>query len=562
MMTRTFTVLLAMMALVANAGSNIAIEKPYFRWLFGGFGFQHSEANLVALMSDDFLNERVLKSFAEISPTFGRVYTGFAGQSRAQLDRFADYYDMTFRKAGTTLYAVPCAMPSIREGDDPKAYAEKVAGNLEYLIKVRNCRKIRYYCLSNELMVGDVWNWFAQKNKWDVYKAYNEALYDAFRRHGLDIRLLSTDEAATTKPEKVMPGLEWARANMNDVIGAFCSHWYVYGRRTDELCLWKEYNEYFNKLVQFALKTQKRFILGEYGFHPAYGKPGVMQDDVSYHLRQPETAAESVLCKCEVALAAMNQGALAAVNWSFVDYPDPFVIEDGDSPAERATYEAGLCGYKLDHKYNKCGVFHWGSVDRDYSSLHELYAMGHLVRLFRKGATVLLCQVDDDMLRVGAVFNPDRSVSLAIINRGDARSVSVKCRDWKPRTDGKPSLHQPLRRYVYDSAAVPFNAFNDLQPASGTVEPKEDAFEVDLPAKSMTFLTTDYEDVIPAAIDGVKVVKGKLTWNQTADENHRYYRVFKDGKQIASTVSTTFAVADEKADYTVKSVDKWGNLGK
>ena len=579
-MKKTMMITLSALACQVMAASEITVEKPYFRWLWGGFGFQNSEANLTALMPDDFLNERVLKTFAELSPTFGRVYTGFAEQSKEQLDRFADYYDKTFRKAGTTLYAVPCGMPAIREGDDPRAYAEKVAKNLEYLVKVRDCRKLRFYCLSNELMVGDSWDWFSRSGKMDLYKAYNEALYDAFRAHGLDIKILATDKAVTTKPDQVFESLDWARTNMNDVVGAYCSHWYVYGRRTDELCLWKEYNAYFDKLVQLALKTQKRFILGEYGFHPSFGKRGVMQDDVSYHLRQPETAAESVLCKCELALAAFANGAFAAVNWSFVDYPDPFVIEDGHTPEERLAYEAGKCGYKLDHKYNKCGLFRWGSVDRDYSSYHELYAMGHLVRLFRKGATVLPCKTEDDMLRPAAAFNRDRSVTIAVINRGDAREVTVDCGGWQPRTDGRPSLHQPLRRYVYDSANVPFNAFNDLQPHAETIVAAGDRFTVTLPAKSMTFFTTDYVDRVPAKVEGVRVAAARgapetggcggnvcgtssfrLVWTATKDPDHRYYRVYRDGKQIASTVATSLAVGSAKGTYSVKSVDKWLNVG-
>ena len=133
------SVILALAA-VTCAANDVTIEKPYFRWLFGGFGFQHSEANFVALMPDDFRDQRVLKTFAELSPTFGRVYTGFADESKEQLDRVADYYDLTFRKADTTLYAVPCAMPAFAEKLDADEYAEKVAKNLEYLIKTRNCR--------------------------------------------------------------------------------------------------------------------------------------------------------------------------------------------------------------------------------------------------------------------------------------------------------------------------------------------------------------------------------------------------------------------------------------
>ncbi len=567
-----------------NTKATITIEKPYFRWLFNGFGYQNSEANFLALMPEDFRDQRVLKSFAELSPTFARVYTGFADQSREQLDRFADYYDLTFRKAGTTLYAVPCAMPQLAEELDADEYAEKVAKNLEYLIKERGCRKIRYYCLTNELMNGDRWGWFAQKDRWELFKKFNVALFHAFRRHGLDIRLLASDQSASPNPEdaeNVYPMLDWIKNNMDDYVGAYCTHWYVYGRRTDDLGLWNEYNANFSKLVQLALSCKaKRFILGEYGFHPVWGKEGVMVDDVSYHLRQPETKEESVLAKCEIGIAAMNQGAAACVDWSFVDYPDPFVIEDGDSPSERAAYAAGKCGFRMDVKYNKCGVFRWSTTDRDYSAYEELYAMGWLVKLFRKNATVLACSFSDPMLRGGAVMNPDRTVSVALVNRGPAKAATVDCSSWKARVDGTPSLHQPLRRYVYEAGHPPASPFNDLQPMSGTVEAKDGRFDVELPAKSITFLTTDYEDRVPPPVEGLRVADGKLAWTASDDPVHRYYRVFKDGRQIASTVATELPVDgterfqrafDDTQDacrpkapsgFHVVSVDKWNNEGK
>ena len=77
------------------SAADVTITKPYIRWLFNGFGFQNSEANFLALMPEDFRDQRVLKTFAELSPTFGRVYTGFAEQTKEDLDRFADYYDLT-----------------------------------------------------------------------------------------------------------------------------------------------------------------------------------------------------------------------------------------------------------------------------------------------------------------------------------------------------------------------------------------------------------------------------------------------------------------------------------
>ena len=560
--------MLAWMALAATAhAADVTITKPYIRWLFGGFGFQHSEANFTAIMPDDFRDPRVLKTFAELSPTFGRVYVGFADQTREQLDRFADYYDLTFRKAGTTLYAVPCGMPGLADAIDAEEYAEKVAKNLEYLVKVRNCRKIRYYCLTNELMCGDEWAWFVSGGREEIYKRFYAALFHAFRRHGLDIRLLASDECATSKPEKVYKFLDWIKGNMDEYVGVYGSHWYVNMRSPDDLALWGDCNAYFSNLVQRALSCKvKRYILGEYGFNPGARKYGVMFDDMSGNVRQPSTHEESVLSKCEMGISAMNQGVLACLSWSFVDYPDPFVIEDGDMLEERARYEAGCSGYRMDAKYNKWGVFRWCSTDRDYSAYAELYAMGWLVKLFRKNATVLPCEFADPLLRGGAVINPDRSVSIALVNRGPAKDVTVDCSSWKLRVDGTPSLHKPMRRYVYEVGKVPYSQFNDLQAASGTVEAKDGVFVVALPAKSITFLTTDYEDRVPKSVEGLRVSDGRLFWTATDDPMHRYYRVFRDGRQIASTVATSLQATDAKQEdvslFEVKSVDSWGNMGE
>ena len=47
---------------------------------------------------------------------------------------------------------------------------------------------------------------------------------------------------------------------------------------------------------------------------------------------------------------------------------------------------------------------------------------------------------------------------------------------------------------------------------------------------------------------------------------HRYYRVYKDGEQIASTMATSLGVSDATSEdalrFSVRSVDKWGGEGK
>ncbi len=127
---------------------------------------------------------------------------------------------------------------------------------------------------------------------------------------------------------------------------------------------------------------------------------------------------------------------------------------------------------------------------------------------------------------------------------------------------------------------MPFNAFNDLQPHAETITAAGDRFTVALPAKSMTFFTTDYVDRVPAKVEGGQVTAARdapatgscggnacgapsprLVWTATKDPDHRYYRVYRDGKQIASTVATSLAIGSQKGSYSVKSVDKWLNVG-
>lgn len=548
---------LATFALSVSA-ADITVSKPYFRWLFNGFGFQHSEASFLRIMNDELRDQRVLKTFRELSPSFGRVYTAQVNLPKEQLDAFADFYDLTFRQAGTSLYVCPGRLPPDPDSYDSTEYAEKVATNLKYLIKERGCRKLRFYCLCNELVVGDVWEYFKKSDERKaLYIKMNAALFNAFRRQGLDICLLATDEACTRDPSKILPFYDWTVANMNEYVGAYCNHWYVYGRQPEDLSLWNDANQVFSNLVWKANGARnKRFILGEWGFSPTSPNPTVpMKDDTGYSLRVPEKKSICVLSKCEVGLAAMNQGTMGCVSWSFVDYPDPYIIEDGDTPEEKARYHAALCGYNMDRKYNKWGAFRWCDVDRDYRAYDELYAYGWIVKLFRKNATVLPMTFADSLLRGGAVLNADGSVSIAIINRGEARTATLDV-SALARCGAQPAF----RRIVYDSANVPHNAFNDLQRYTDLV-----AFgkPVALPARSIVFLTTDYKDVTPEAIEDLEVENDVLSWPAAKDENHRYYRVYRDGKQIASTVATSLKVGDaDEDDFTVTSVDKWNNEGR
>ena len=166
----------------------------------------------------------------------------------------------------------------------------------------------------------------------------------------------------------------------------------------------------------------------------------------------------------------------------------------------------------------------------------------------------MLFRSDDDNLRAGGVTNPNGTASFAIVNWGEAKKVTLVVRQ---------PLDKPLRVYEYDSERPPLNPFNDLQPMKGTVSAVKGEVVVSVPARSLTFLTTDYVDRQPSAITQVKIAGGRLSWAPCADPEHVYYRVFKDGRQIASTVATSLNLGGSQFTatvFSVKSVDKWGNI--
>lgn len=535
-----------------GATSRIEFTKPAQRWLWGGFGFHNSESSMLPMMSEEFRDQRVLKTFREISPSYSRVFAGFANWTQEAMDHFADYYDQTFRLAGTTLYLVPGRMPVITEDFDVDAYCTAVAERLAYLIRKRKCTKIRYYCLSNELSVGPTYAWFAQH--WDRYAQINRAMQRAFAAQNLEIGLMTPDSSGFSR----MADIKWALTNLNEQTEVYCWHYYDRQHVPGDPALYSELSTALTNLVSECLRKEKRLSLGEFGFTGKivpYHK-GIMRDDAHDGFRHPgsEFARGAAISRAEMGLAALNAGAVSAVSWTLVDYPDPFLREDGDSPEEKARYEtARFSGFGLDVRYNKNGLFRWCDDERDYSSYPDLYTMGYLMKLFRKGARVLPWTTADATLRAGGVTNPDGSASFAVINWGEAKTVELAV---------PHPLVKPLRVYEYDSARPPDNAFNDLQPPRETVCARDGVVSVSLPARAMVFLTTDYRDHVPAAVTKIRIVAGRLGWAPNEEREHCYYRVYKDGKQIASTVATSLPVQGDVRQFEVKSVDKWGNVRK
>lgn len=528
--------------------TDITLKKYEMRWLFGGIGFHNSEATMLGIMSDEFRDQRVLKTFREISPTYARVFTGYADWSKEAMDEFADYYDLTFRQANTTLYLVPGRLPYRTSDFDMDAYAEKVACNLEYLIRERGCTKIRHYCLTNELACG---NGRPLIYHFDEFREMQEALYRAFRRHDLKIGLLAMDSSGMSN---VWNCQDWAMENMDEITECYCHHFYLKDYVPGEPRMYMELERTLSLLVSRSLSKEKRFVLGEFGLNdsPTERQPAMMRSDRGGHVDRPELDNLLAVQLAEFSICAVNTGCLAAANWTLFDYPDPFLNEDGDTPEEKARFRAAnFSGHGVSIRYNKHGKVRWCDEEHDYRAYASLYTMGYMAKLFRKGSRILMPEFDNGSLRACAVTNPDGSCSSALVNWNDTpEEVCLRF---------EQHIAKPFRRYLYLAGDPPFNDFNDLQDYTDLISCTEDTCTVTLPPQSVTFLTTDYAERTPSAVTGVKCAGNILSWNACTDAEHCYYRVYRDGVQIASTVACTLPVDDAKAAYGVYSVDRYGN---
>lgn len=535
----------------------ITITNKRLKWLWGGIGFHNSEASMTPIMSENFKNEKVMKTFLEISPTYSRVFAGYANWTKEAMDAFADYYDATFRKAGTILYLVPGRMPYITDDFDIEDYCEKVAQNLEYLIKVRKCTKIRYYCATNELSVGNTYAFFSKHL--EMLRDMHNCLYKAFRRHGLDVGLLATDCSGVEN----FPQIEWAKDNMDEITECYCAHLYETEEKLGELNTYSYFVDSFTPLVMTALSKEKRFVLGEFGVNaPGKFEKFPMSNDVCYAVDVPEEDHLYAISVCEMAMAAINSGCMAAVFWSMVDYPDPYIREDGDTPEERARYDvARFSGHGLDIRYNKNGLIKWSESEKEYTSRSALYAMGYMAKLFKKGARVLDCQWDDEFIRTSAVINDDGTISIAVVNWSDE--------DKQLQLETNCEFSKPLRKYEYCAKNVPFNKFNDLQSYSELVDWSKPSKKISVKGKSVTFFTTDYVERVPSKIKNIRLNGGKLVWDKCTDAEHRYYRVYASNEknfeicyenQVAST-AVEYILTPKYKYFKVVSVDIYGNSG-
>lgn len=529
--------------------TELTVTRPDFPTLFGGLGFHNSEALFYRLCEKEQFDQKIGKCYRELAPGFMRTFGGYANWTKESMDTFADYYERMQKVTDTPIY-LACAKGQLHFNDeDRRTYAENVARNLEYLIKERNVRQIRYYCFSNELSMNDN---NGLSRDLPLFQKYHEYLYEAFDRHDLNVGLLATDASG----ENYWPTMDYAIKNMKRISEDFCLHMYMTRFTPGDL---EMYPWFFNLCREYVMKAircdGKRLILGELGVrHMHRDEEGQMRMDDFVHLpgvikdvnafNYDGNAPLGALMYAEAALAAINAGVFAISIWTFCDYPDPYVCHyaEHDEYARKWGECERFISQTQDTKYNKCGLMKWED-DGDYSMRVSYWCLGLLARYARRNSKVLDIQNDDPLLRVCALLNKDGTLSLFVINRHeDNQELSINL-------NPKHIKKQPrLRVYEFEAANPPYNEFGDLQEPVCELSHDGGRIAYTLKPLSLTVLTTDYVPREDVPAENVRLEGDVLVWDAVTDEGHCYYRVYRGktpdfvpcrGNQIASTIAET-----------------------
>lgn len=522
---------------LGNAERQITVDtQDIVQPNFGGVGFHVFHHTFD--MTEDHFNEVVAKRWREINPSFARLNDSYTWD-REMLDKVAAHI-LRFKGTGTEVYMTTWGPKECNTPEELADYAKTVADYLEYLKRDRACDNIKWYCMSNELTLGQ---WGALIDDLDRFKAYHQALHGEFAARDLDVGLLATDAS----PVQRWHSIEWATENMDDITAVYGGHHYINNHPlTDD----RFYPWFLDKLewgVGMARAKGKDFILGEFGTKQD-GRviDGVKMDACIYWDSPDEPMVAMQLC--EAAIAAVNAGVYGMGNWTFMDFPDDY----------RETYK------------NKWGLFKW--TGSDTSTRDHYYAYGLLTKFFRGPSTVYRTNCDDPFVRVTALrHNETGTYSVAVVNRYEGNVPFALAL-------AGAEVDASFRKYVYDPANVPQNRFGDLQGPAGNVEMQGGVLRDSLGEGTVTVYTTLYDEEPPAPVRGVTVANQddgstRVSWEESTDPDLCYYRVFCSldagftpslDTQIASTIATHYAhtaPVEGPRHYKVVAVDQSGNAG-
>jgi hypothetical protein len=492
---------------------------------FAGVGFHVFDHVFPA--SETELDTVIWKRWRELNPSFARLNSK-DNWTREQQDGVARWL-LELKRGGTELYLATWDPQQVKPGAERAAYARRVVDMLEYLQRTKGCDNLRWYCLTNELTLGQ---WGSLYRDLDTFRDYHRELHAALRERGLPIGLLATDAS----PVGYWDSLAWAARQMDDITAIYGGHEYFTTYAPDNEFFHDWFAERLSWAVGVARAKGKEFLLGEFGSkQDGRTLNGVKQDVCAYWNTPLEPLVPLQLA--ETVIAALNSGVYALAYWTFMDFPD---------------------------NYSRTYVNKWGAFKRsghDYSTRPHYYAYGLLTKFCRGPATAWRVTTDDPWLRAAALSHrAPGSHTLVVVNRG--RSAAPLQVDL-----GTLVVDQPFRKYVYDPARVPTSRFGDLQPPVGTVAARDGRLTDRVDSGCLAVYTTAYEDQPPAAVQGVTSAATpdgvRVAWHASPEPDLCYYRVFADGEQIGSTIATHWLDrgAPTGRRYRVVAVDQSGNAG-
>jgi hypothetical protein len=538
--------------------NKIKIWKHEYAHTFGGVGFHNNDATMYHIIENEHFNQYICKCYRELSPGFMRTFAGFSDWTKEAMDEFADYYEKMQKWTDTPMYLTPGMGKNHFSDEAIRKYCEDVAERLNYLYNEKNVKHIRYYCFSNELSCS---MYGVLRNNLPLLQKYHEELYAAFQKYNLPIGLLATDATEY----KYWDTIDYAIKNMPAITEDFCVH--IYEREHD---IYDEgfYDFFAEKCKNIVDKSiccfGKRVILGEVGIQKNAGQLTFNKSAVIDTCRYFADKREEAYCGLmltEMAFAAINSGVFALAYWSYVDHPDPYscAYSSGTDEYARKWGEAErFFSTTADTKYNKWGFLKWDDESKDYGPRSHYWCIGLLAKFFRRNSKVLDIDCPDKNIRACGILNRNGSVTVGFVNRNKTETeISLSTDLFK----------KDVRVYEYDPRNVPYNKFADMQDYTKIVG--KDELTYTLKPESVTYFTTDYitKDK-PVYASDVVFENGVISWNEVADDDHCYYRVFTSDEkdfvpsmqnQIASTVSTMLKSKDVKKYIKVLSVDRSGN---
>ncbi|MCC7491480.1 MAG: hypothetical protein IT204_03995 [Fimbriimonadaceae bacterium] len=489
---------------------------------FAGVGFHVFDHVFPA--TDDELQTVIFKRWRELRPSFARLNHTW-NWTPEQMDAMAPWFD-TFRATATELYLATWGPREVAAGAPRREYAEAVVDTLEYLIRRRGASNLKWFCLTNELSLGE---WGALYHDLPKFKDYHQELFAALQRRQLPVGLLASDASPVGRWDSV----EWATQQMNDITAIYGGHEYFnnWHPRDEQFYGW--FAERLQWAADLARTKGKGFVLGEFGPKQDGRTVNGVKLDTSVWWDTPDEPLVA-LQLADTVIACLNAGVYAAGYWTFMDFPD---------------------GYSRSY-LNKWGLFK-RTADGGFATRATYYGYGLLAKYCAGPAAAVRVETDDPWLRAGALRRPDGAWTIVLLNRA-ARALPVAI-----KLPGVATA-QPFRRFVYDPAAVPQHPFGDLQPPSGTVPLTAGVLRDRIGANQLVVYTTAYEATPPPAVTGLVATRGdggtRVTWQASPAPDLVYYRVFAGGQQIGSTIATHFVDPASRGDYHIVAVDQSQNV--